>query len=165
LWIRTYLALSRMETVMKTLKGNRFLLLKHFFKILNEFLKVFTNNCNYILDTSQTWKWIFRINENGANLTSSNHDLNSRQQEVKLARYWNSKFHFVLSGIIRSGDLATSFPFYDPRNSVLTFTQGSLTPGVNFINILLAAFTCADPKRAKKTVKLSIFLCFWDLQA
>ena len=32
------------------------------------------------------------------------------------------------------------------------------TPGVNFTNILQAAFTCADPKSAKKTVKLSSFI-------
>jgi len=32
-----------------------------------------------------------------------------------------------------------------------------LTPELNFINILLTAFTRIDPKRVKKTVKLSIF--------
>ena len=31
-------------------------------------------------------------------------------------------------------------------------------PWVNFTNILQAAFTLTDPKRAKKTVKLSSFL-------
>ncbi len=30
-------------------------------------------------------------------------------------------------------------------------------PGVNFINVLRAAFTRADPESAKKTVKLSVF--------
>ena len=30
-------------------------------------------------------------------------------------------------------------------------------PGVNFTNVLQAAFTRADPKSAKKTVKLSCF--------
>ncbi len=30
-------------------------------------------------------------------------------------------------------------------------------PGVNFINVLQAAFTQADPKRVKKTVNLSVF--------
>jgi len=39
------------------------------------------------------------------------------------------------------------------------------TTGVNFINILLEAFTCADLKSTKKTVKFSVFWCFWDLQA
>ena len=33
-----------------------------------------------------------------------------------------------------------------------------LSPGVNFTNILLAAFMRADPKSAKKTVKLSNFI-------
>jgi len=32
--------------------------------------------------------------------------------------------------------------------------------GVNFINVLCADFTCADPKSAKKTVKLSFFSAF-----
>ena len=32
------------------------------------------------------------------------------------------------------------------------------TPGVNFTNILQAAFTRADPKIAKKTVKFSSFI-------
>jgi len=32
-----------------------------------------------------------------------------------------------------------------------------LTAGLNFINVLPTAFTCADPKTVKKTVKLSIF--------
>jgi len=31
------------------------------------------------------------------------------------------------------------------------------TPGLNFINVLLTAFTLPDPKSIKKTVKLSIF--------
>jgi hypothetical protein len=30
--------------------------------------------------------------------------------------------------------------------------------GLNFINILQAAFMCADPKSAKKAVKLSVSL-------
>jgi len=33
----------------------------------------------------------------------------------------------------------------------------NLTPGVNFINILWAAFVGADPQSAKKAVKLSVF--------
>ena len=36
---------------------------------------------------------------------------------------------------------------------------------VKFTNILRAAFTHADPKSAKKSVKLSSFLRFWDLWA
>ena len=38
-----------------------------------------------------------------------------------------------------------------------------LKSGVNFTNILQAAFTPADPKSKKKTVKSSSFLLFWDL--
>jgi len=36
-------------------------------------------------------------------------------------------------------------------------SRGSWSPGLNFINILRTAFTLADPKSVKKTVKLSIF--------
>ncbi len=32
-----------------------------------------------------------------------------------------------------------------------------LTPGVNVTNILLAAFTCEDPKSSKKTDGLTVF--------
>jgi len=39
-----------------------------------------------------------------------------------------------------------------------------LTPGVNFINGLLAAFAHTEPKSVKKTVKLSVFLRFRDLR-
>ena len=38
-------------------------------------------------------------------------------------------------------------------------------PGVNFTNILQAAFTRADPKSAKKTVKLSSFFCAFGICA
>ena len=37
------------------------------------------------------------------------------------------------------------------------------TLGVNFTNVLWAAFKRADPKSTKKTVNLISFLCFWDL--
>jgi hypothetical protein len=40
-----------------------------------------------------------------------------------------------------------------------------LEPGLNFINVLQAAFEHADPKFVKVTVKLSIFFHFWYLQA
>jgi len=35
-----------------------------------------------------------------------------------------------------------------------------LTTGVNFINVLHAAFTHPDPKSAKKAVKLSVYFAF-----
>jgi len=38
-----------------------------------------------------------------------------------------------------------------------------LSPGVNFTNILGAAFACADPESAKRQLSLSS-LHFWDLQ-
>jgi len=39
-----------------------------------------------------------------------------------------------------------------------------MSTGVNFTNILRAAFTCEDPKSAKKdTDELTVILLFWDL--
>ncbi len=44
-------------------------------------------------------------------------------------------------------------------NRILLLSQIGLEkpPGLSFINVLRTAFTLADPKRVKKTVKLSIF--------
>ncbi len=39
----------------------------------------------------------------------------------------------------------------------------TVTPGVNFINILRAAFALTDPDSTKKTDNLTVFLCFRDL--
>ena len=39
-----------------------------------------------------------------------------------------------------------------------------LGPGLNFINVLRADFTRADPESAKKLLDLAVFLRFWDLQ-
>ncbi len=38
-------------------------------------------------------------------------------------------------------------------------------PGVNFVNVLQAAFKSADPKIANNTQVVCLFLCFWDLSA
>jgi len=40
----------------------------------------------------------------------------------------------------------------------------SAQSGVNFINVLRKAFARMESKSVKKTVKLSIFLRFWDLR-
>ena len=39
------------------------------------------------------------------------------------------------------------------------------TSGVNFTNVLQAAFALVDPKSAKKTVKLSSFFCAFGIKA
>ncbi len=36
--------------------------------------------------------------------------------------------------------------------------------GVNFTNILCTAFVRKDPKSAKYTDDMTVFLCFWDLR-
>jgi hypothetical protein len=43
------------------------------------------------------------------------------------------------------------------RIRVILKSENSQKPGLNFINVLCTAFTLADPKNIKKTVKLSIF--------
>jgi len=35
------------------------------------------------------------------------------------------------------------------------------SPWVNFINVKRAAFTCKDPKSAKKAIKLSVYFALW----
>jgi len=40
---------------------------------------------------------------------------------------------------------------------------GVQSPGINFINILWAVLCAQIPKAQKKTGKLSVFFCFWDL--
>jgi len=40
-----------------------------------------------------------------------------------------------------------------------------LTPGVNFINILQAAFACADPESAKKELQLDRLFCSFGICA
>jgi len=39
-----------------------------------------------------------------------------------------------------------------------------LSPGVNFTNVLRAAFMRSDPKSAKKTDNWTVFLRLWDMQ-
>ncbi len=39
----------------------------------------------------------------------------------------------------------------------------SFSPGVNFINVLQAAFTCANPESAKRHSSCQSFLHFWNL--
>jgi len=50
-----------------------------------------------------------------------------------------------------------SVEFFAPQLCVHLRKQTNITLGVNFINILHTAFTYADPKSVKETVKLSIF--------
>ena len=45
----------------------------------------------------------------------------------------------------------------------LALTLSNFHPGVNFTNILPAAFTGAETQKHKKTVRSSSFLCFQDL--
>ncbi len=40
-----------------------------------------------------------------------------------------------------------------------------MSTGINFINVLRAAFAQADPETSKKTDNLIDFLCFWDFRA
>ena len=58
---------------------------------------------------------------------------------------------------------ACSSSFTDRKHRVTTVDRDRL--GVNFTNILRAAFMRPDPKSAKKTVNLSSFLRFQDLWA
>ena len=46
----------------------------------------------------------------------------------------------------------------------LTSTFELMKPGVDFTNVLQAAFTRTDPKSAIKLLNLTVFLHFWDLR-
>jgi len=96
----------------------------------NIFLSEFESNWNF-----------FRRNANGVDLNSDFPEFFKRrskksQPETEAIKDWSSKFQFVLSGHLRSGNLETpnrksaesSFPFYNRKNSLLTFTQGDVTP-------------------------------------
>ena len=79
------------------------------------------------------------------------------------------KRFFLMDNVSQSLSVFLDHEKIDPRTHdrhwviLHKFCGFPLFSGVNFTNILRAAFTHADPKSAKKTVKLSSFLCFWDL--
>ena len=64
------------------------------------------------------------------------------------------------SHIPSSRDVLSVFPLI-----CIHHRKKKMKPGVNFTNVLRAAFICTDPNSAKKTVKSSSFLHFWDLRA
>jgi len=55
--------------------------------------------------------------------------------------------------------------FFLKLSDKLKYSYPILTSGLNFINVLRTTFTRVEPKSVKKTVKLSVFLRFWDLPA
>ena len=68
------------------------------------------------------------------------------------------------SEIIIFGSLLTTFEMnsiFEAAGAVMKICR----PGVNFTNVLQAAFTHADPKSAKSCLTWLSFLCFWDLRA
>jgi len=47
-------------------------------------------------------------------------------------------------------------PLYSQQMNITISDRFKTEPGLNFIKVLRAAFTLADPKCAKKTVKLAV---------
>ncbi len=68
----------------------------------------------------------------------------------KCARYFFSIFSSI---ILMEAKAQQKFWRHKPHYRV----------GVNFINILRAAFVSPDPESTQKTDNLTVFLCFWDL--
>ncbi len=109
----------------------------------NIFLSEFQSNWNF-----------FRLNANGVDLNSDFPEFFKRrskksQPETGAIKEWSSKFQFVLSGHLRSGNPDTpnrksaessSFPFYNRKNSLLTFTQGNVTPDEDVFQHLVSTF-------------------------
>jgi hypothetical protein len=104
---------------------------------------------------SEFWKKgiFFRLNANGVDLNSDFPEFFKRrskksQPETEAIKEWSSKFQFVLSGHLRSGNLElssrksaeSSFPFYNRKNSLLTFTQGDVTPDEDVFKHLVSTF-------------------------
>jgi hypothetical protein len=99
-------------------------------------------------------KFDFRLNENGVDLNSDFPEFLEKrskksQPETEAIKDWSSKFQFVLSGHLRSGNLelsnrksaeSSSFPFYNRKNSLLTFTQGDVTPDEDVFKHLVSTF-------------------------
>jgi len=50
-------------------------------------------------------------------------------------------------------------------HNILLQNERLSSQGVNFINVLQAAFAFADPECVKKTGGLTVFLRFWDRHA
>jgi len=71
--------------------------------------------------------------------------------------------HFLYKSALRSFSIVTFWLcnfakiLAQKAPMLLMIMLMKLTPGVNFTNIIWAAFTHADPQSAKKTVKLSVF--------
>jgi len=63
----------------------------------------------------------------------------------------------MCESLIKTNQLSTLPDLICPSVSALPGPLQSLSSGVNFINILRAAFTCADTKSAKNTENLTAF--------
>ena len=94
--------------------------------------------------------------------------------EMELQRSRNYKDIFQSFCQLSSRNDSTSFCSDNPssRDVLSVFPlicihhrKKKMKPGVNFTNVLQAAFICTDPNSAKKTVKSSSFFHFWDLRA
>ncbi len=92
------------------------------------------------------WK-VFRFDNN-------THFLKTNPMSVK-----NLKFHFLRTGGWDKRGLVTGLCYYSHFLQTLVNIK-NLKSGVDFINLLWAAFTQTDPKSAKKTLKLSVFCTF-----
>ena len=92
-------------------------------------------------------------------ITTSSSKRTSNFSEKELA-YFERRRYVELQRLISSISptfYVHSFEAFKGSSSVSRFTFNFLAHGVNFTNVLRAAFTRADPKSAKKTVKLSSF--------
>ncbi len=69
----------------------------------------------------------------------------------------------LLEGLVREIQMLLLWKKVDFK-SVNHHIRVGVRSGVNFINVLRAAFTCLDPKSTKNSDDLTVFLRFWNLR-
>ncbi len=87
------------------------------------------------------------------------HDCKERKRKglKKLTHFGSLYFLFVEVLPLKIISSSVSYLFHISRRYKISAFSALFQPGVNFIKVLRAAFARADPKSAKKTVKLSVF--------
>ena len=66
--------------------------------------------------------------------------------EVRALRDWSKARQFVLSGNFEAGGLSTTFPYYNPDYSVITYTKKAETPDNDVFQHLASTYKKRNQK-------------------